>query len=79
MFLDFKYPSNGLSTSLYPRQERIPKGYYFFRPIKTEQRLQIRNSFQTLADWKDDDMDVSHQIQKQPAKPKIIRILFPDD
>ena len=41
----------------------------------TEQRLQIGNSFQTLADLEDDDMDISHDIQKPSIKTKITPIL----
>ena len=43
------------------------------------ERLQISNSFQTLADLGDDDMDISHDIQKPPIKTKITPILPPDD
>ena len=52
---------------------------YSDRIKMAEQRLQIGNSFQTLADLEDDDMDISHDIQKPPIKTTITPILPPDD
>ena len=66
--LDLKNPSNGSSTSL-PKTGKDTK--------KVEQRLQIGNSFQNLTDLEDDDMDISHDIQKPPIKTKITPILPP--
>ena len=47
---------------------------------KAEQHLPIGNSYQTLADLGEDDMDVCLQTQRPPpAKSKITPILPPDD
>ena len=78
--LDLKKPTNGSSSSL-PKTVKDTKKVHVCsdRIKKAEQRLQIRNSFQTLADLEDDDMDISHDIQKSPIKTKITPILPPDD
>ena len=80
MSLDLKSPTNGWSSSL-PKTVKDTKKVHVCsdRIKKAEQRLQIGNSFQTLADLEDDDMDISHGIQKPPIKTKITPILLTDD
>ena len=71
-------PSNGPRTKLPKRGKDAKKVHVCSDRIKrAEQRLQIGNSFQTLADLKDDDMAISHDIQKPSVKTKIIPILPP--
>ena len=78
--LDLKKPTNGSSSSL-PKTVKDTKKVHVCsdRIKKAEQRLQVGNSFQTLADLEDDDMDISHDIEKPPIKTKITPILPPDD
>ena len=80
MSLDLKKPTNGSSSSL-PKTVKDTKKVHVCsdRIKKAEQRLQVGNSFQTLADLEDDDMDISHDIDKPPIKTKITPILPPDD
>ena len=68
--LDFKHPPNGSSSSL-PKTEKDTKKVHVCsdRIKKAEQRLQIGNSFQILADL-EDDMDISHDIQNHQLKQR---------
>ena len=79
--LEFKNPQNRSSTSL-PKTEKDTKKTHVSsdRLKKAEQHLPIGNSYQTLADLGEDDMDVCLQTQRPPpAKSKITPILPPDD
>ena len=80
MTLDLTNPTNGSNTSLPKIVKDTKKVHVCSDRIKmAEQRLQIGNSFQTLADLEDDDMDISHNIQKPSIKTKITPILPLDD
>ena len=79
--LEFKNPQNRSSTSL-PKTEKDTKKTHVSsdRLKKAEQHLLIGNSYQTLTDLGEDDMDVFSQTQRPPpAKSKITPILPPDD
>ena len=78
--LDLTNPPNGSSTS-FPKTGKDTNKIHVCsdRIKKAEQRLQVGNIFQTLADLEDDDMDISHDIQKTPIKTKIAPILPADD
>ena len=78
--LDVKHPSNGSSTNHSKRGKDAKKVHVCSDRIKrAEQRLQIGNSFKPLAELEDDDMAISHDIQKPSVMTKIIPILPTDD
>ena len=61
------------------KQEKTPQKVHVSsdRIKNAEQRLQIGNSFETIADLGDDDMDISYDIQQPPAETNIP--IFPPD
>ena len=78
-WVEHESPQNSKKKKKKKRKRK--KGHVCSNRIKkkAQQRLQIGNSFQTLADLEDDDMDISHDIQKPPIKTNITPILPPVD
>ena len=75
-----KLPSSRSSTGLPGTDKDIRKtNTTSDRLKKAEQRLQISNSYQTLTDLRDEDMDYTQTKRTPPAKTKITPIRPPDD
>ena len=78
--LDSKHPSSRSSTGLPGTDKDTRKtNTTSDRLKKAEQRLQISNSYQTLTDLRDEDMDYIQTKRTPPAKTKITPIRPPDD
>ena len=78
--LDSKHPSSRSSTGLPGKEKDTRKtSTTSDRLKKAEQRLQISNSYQTLTNLRDEDMDYIQTKRTPPAKTKITPIRPPND